>query len=84
MKTYYHDHLAFIKKDAACMTPWKIAQINPNGDVVPLSRCFNIAMGNVKEAGIKEIWNGRKYRQFRRHLKINRAYPFCSRCCAIF
>lgn len=84
MDTYYHDHLSFMKEGAACMTPWKIAQISPNGDVVPLSRCFNIAMGNVKKSAITEIWNNSKYRQFRRHLKTNGAYPFCSRCCAIF
>lgn len=83
MKAWYHNHLAFLKSGAACMTPWRIAQINPNGDVVPLSRCFNKAMGNVKESNIVEIWNGESYRQFRLHLKGQGAYPFCSRCCAI-
>jgi len=82
VKTYYKT-TEFLFRNK-CFTPWRNAQILSNGDVIPLSRCFHIVMGNIHERNFKEIWNGAVARNFRKELRKIGATPACSRCCAIY
>ena len=56
-------------------------KIKPDGDVYPC--CVGpeeLKMGNVKEQTVDEIWNGERYRAFRRRM-FNRDYPdACAGC----
>ncbi len=70
-----------------CEHPWTSMSILQNGDVVPCPLEYNgeNVMGNVHNNSIKEIWNGQKYRTFRKmHIKGN--FPrdhFCVSQCDI-
>ena len=77
---YYETPTRFIKSDR-CFRPWAGVYIQPNGDVSP---CLNYVAGNVKERPLPEIWNGERFRRFRRLLRQHKAFPACPRCCGLF
>lgn len=64
-----------------CFYPWKSMRVNAWGDVYPCS--IDVHLGNIKEQGILNIWNGKKYREFRRILKNNGLFPQCAKCCVL-
>jgi MoaA/NifB/PqqE/SkfB family radical SAM enzyme len=80
----YYKHPEKFVTPKRCIVPWKNAQIQANGDCIPNTRCFNIVLGNINKNPFKEIWNGEKYKRFRKQLKLFGAFPACSRCCGIF
>ncbi len=81
---YYKNPLKFVSGHDRCTVPWRVSQIKANGDVIPLTRCFNVVMGNAIEQNFKKIWNNEKYRAFRALLLKKKALPACSRCCGVF
>ena len=48
-----------------CYIAWHHTRIRANCNVVPCQRC-DLTMGNLKEISFNEIWNGSKYREFRK------------------
>ncbi len=64
-----------------CLFMWRGLFVRPNGDAYP---CESISykMGNVFEDGFSKVWNGPKYREFRRVLKKG-LLPACARCCKL-
>jgi hypothetical protein len=82
IEIYYKNPERFISA-ANCEIPWFNAQILANGDVLPSSRCFHIIMGNIKENSFMGVWNGKKFRDFRKFLIKRHVTPACSRCCGI-
>ena len=48
-----------------CYIGWVDIRIRTNGDVLPCDTCPWL-MGNVHRGGLREIWNGPAYREFRR------------------
>jgi MoaA/NifB/PqqE/SkfB family radical SAM enzyme len=82
IKQYFYDELRFLKKHTRCLLPYKSAYVDMNGDVRPHTRCFDIVMGNINKESFKEIWNGKKYREFRAKIR-KRAFPACARCCGV-
>ena len=83
IRIYYQKPEIFIAGDR-CLTPWKVSQILANGDVVTMTRCFDVVLGNIYENSFREIWNGEKSRAWRKTLRKYKAFPTCSRCCGIF
>jgi MoaA/NifB/PqqE/SkfB family radical SAM enzyme len=67
---------AFNPKKWYCDYPSRILRVDPYGNVVP---CFNIKMGNIRDSSIKEIWNSKKFNDFRKHLKEG-LFPECAMC----
>jgi radical SAM protein with 4Fe4S-binding SPASM domain len=68
-----------------CLYPWARIIVSPYGEVfpcIPLSM-VSAEMGNIKEESIEKIWNGEKYREFRKKLRKNRLLPICSKCCTV-
>lgn len=66
-----------------CLWIWHSALITWNGDVVPCCRDAHghHVMGNVLREPLKAIWNGEKYRAFRRKiLTQQRGIDICSLC----
>ena len=58
-------------------------KIEPDGRVFPCCRAPNeLEMGNVKEQEFEQIWNGDKYRGFRRRMHA-RDYPEVCRTCDV-
>ncbi|MBI4506600.1 MAG: SPASM domain-containing protein, partial [Chloroflexi bacterium] len=82
LETYYRDHLAVVRSKR-CAVPWQSAQILADGDVVPISRCFNIPLGNIYDSSFADIWRGEKMALFRRELRDAGLFPACTRCCGV-
>jgi len=77
---YYEKPEKFLNMHVASC-PWINAHVSPNGDV---SLCGDIVFGNIKEDNINDIWNNKKFRDFRQKIKKNKAFPICARCCGFF
>lgn len=56
-------------------------KIEPNGDVFPCCRGpKELLMGNTKEQSVEEIWNGERYREFRRRMNAGDYAEVCRTC----
>ena len=62
----------------ACSLPWSRLSISPHGDVYP---CLSYLAGNVRKESLAQIWNGPRFREFRRCLERKRLSDFCIGCC---
>ena len=70
-KWYYHNgqssnnYSHYIKQ--YCEFPWTSLSIMSDGSVVPCTQDYDaeMNMGNIKEQSLYEIWNGKKYSDFR-------------------
>ena len=79
---------------SVCKWPWAGMAVNPNGSVSP---CCSVEeerddFGNVFKQGFSSLWNGRLYRDSRRHVKrfvkrrigvVPESEHVCRRCTAI-
>jgi len=81
IKIYYKTPKKFIKR--GCSQAWSRTDIMPNGDVVACSDFPDYVCGNIKNDSFKDIWYGKKYREFREFI-IEVDLPICSRCCNMF
>jgi Fe-coproporphyrin III synthase len=57
---------------------WTRMKVWPDGKVKP---CRDWAAGDIGRQDAMEVWNGLKYRQFRRLLAAEKVFPICARCC---
>ena len=73
-----HYRKIFNPKDWVCRVPWYYMNISPYGDVYP---CLNYRIGNIREKKIRDLWNNKRYRDFRRTLKDRGVFPVCDGCC---
>ncbi len=53
------------------------AFVDPRGRLYP---CLTLDMGNVFEQPFEDVWNGRRFRTFRRLLRREERLPLCERC----
>ena len=66
-----------------CSMASNYMKIEPNGAVFPCCRGpRELQMGNVNEQSVEQIWNGDKYREFRRRM-FARDYPEVCRTCDV-
>lgn len=63
-----------------CNVVWSTMHIGPYGDVFP---CYSYNMGNIRKNKLMEIWNGEKYRKFRKQLQQAGVWRGCIGCCMI-
>jgi MoaA/NifB/PqqE/SkfB family radical SAM enzyme len=83
LQTYYHEPGRFMG-GTPCMSTWFIAQVNADGEVIPYTRCYHVAMGNINEKPFMEIWNGEAAQAWRRDLRANGRFPACTRCDLVY
>lgn len=83
LEIFYRQPEAFIKT-TKCQVPWVAVQVLANGNLVPLSRCYNFDLGNINENSFLELWNGPKMKELRKNLQKYGSFPACSRCCGLF
>jgi MoaA/NifB/PqqE/SkfB family radical SAM enzyme len=67
-------------RDTLCYAGWFFTRIRVDGMVVPCGAC-STPMGNVRDAGFGEIWNGPEYRAFRRQASSPGGLASLSRRC---
>jgi MoaA/NifB/PqqE/SkfB family radical SAM enzyme len=53
------------------------AFVDPRGRLYP---CLTLDMGNVFEEGFATVWNGARFRAFRRLIRREQRLPLCHRC----
>ncbi len=73
---YYENR--FSLKGYTCYFPWHGLGVSARGDVLV---CPYIKIGNLREGGLRELFNNQKAREFRRRLKRHRIFPGCLGCC---
>jgi MoaA/NifB/PqqE/SkfB family radical SAM enzyme len=61
----------------ACTLISNYAFVDPRGRLYP---CLTLDMGNVFTHPFEEVWNGAKFRAFRRLLRREQRLPLCERC----
>ncbi len=61
----------------ACTLISNYAFVDPRGRLYP---CLTLDMGNVFDEPFENVWNGRKFRAFRRLLRREQRLPLCERC----
>jgi radical SAM protein with 4Fe4S-binding SPASM domain len=61
-----------------CLLPWSRMSISPHGDVYP---CLSYRVGNVRNETLSQIWNGGRFRAFRKSLDREKLSGFCLTCC---
>lgn len=63
-----------------CFMPWFYLEVLPNGDVIPCNHAgTEMVMGNVLTQTFRNIWNGKKYVEFRKHCKPP-SFTMCHNC----
>ena len=84
IETYYTDPTNFLGWKE-CLTPWVEANIMPNGDVVNCRDFPDIIMGNITQEKLLDIYNNKRFKEFRRVLATQPqgVFPLCSRCCGL-
>ncbi|HEX2279679.1 MAG: radical SAM protein [Candidatus Tectomicrobia bacterium] len=72
---------------ARCMRPWTVMYITANGSVFPCciapfsaENLPSITLGNAFDEPLAAIWNGERYRQFRRALLSDEPHQCCRGC----
>ena len=67
-----------------CFVPWLETEILPNGDVTPCSDRPDLIVGNIRKERFLDVWNNESYRSFRRAMREDGLFPYCSRCCGLW
>ncbi len=64
-----------------CEFPWTSLTVMANGDVVPCTQDYDaeLSFGNIKDMSLEDIWNGEKYKEFRR-MHITGTFPAGHKC----
>jgi MoaA/NifB/PqqE/SkfB family radical SAM enzyme len=74
---WYREPERFIKYNST-RCAWTRMKVWPDGGVKP---CREWGAGNVGQNHAMEVWNGEKFREFRRLLATHGTLPICARCC---
>ncbi len=81
LKDYNNKNLKY--KTESCFAPWYNTYITWEGDVVPCCYFYDkqVSFGNVLVEDFKNIWNNKKYRNFRKNMvKKGRKHLICQTC----
>lgn len=77
MMEFYRDPNFKRQTARACTLISNYAFVDPRGRLYP---CLTLDMGNVFEDPFEQVWNGTKFRAFRRLLRREQRLPLCERC----
>lgn len=77
MMEFYRDPEFKRQTARSCTLISNYAFVDPRGRLYP---CLTLDMGNVFERPFEEVWNGTKFRAFRRLLRREQRLPLCERC----
>jgi MoaA/NifB/PqqE/SkfB family radical SAM enzyme len=79
----YYNNPTKLFGDIFCPTPYVFAQLQPNGDIATCGSQPDYIAGNILENKFMDIWNGEKYRLFRKTIK-QKLFPSCPRCWGLY
>jgi radical SAM protein with 4Fe4S-binding SPASM domain len=81
IRRYYADH-TWDCGYPTCESIYFIAEISPDGRVTPCRDYQDYCCGNINESSFYDIWNGEKFKNFRREMTKG-LMPVCTRCCGL-
>jgi radical SAM protein with 4Fe4S-binding SPASM domain len=81
IRRYYSDH-AWNCGYPDCESIYFIAEISPDGRVTPCRDYQDFTAGNINTQSFYDIWNGEKFKTFRKEMKKG-LMPVCTRCCGL-
>ena len=81
IRRYYGDH-SWHCGYPECESIYFIAEISPDGRVTPCRDYQDYSAGNINEQSFYDIWNGEKFKKFRKEMKKG-LMPVCTRCCGL-
>ncbi|KMQ52899.1 AstB/chuR/nirj-related protein [Chitinispirillum alkaliphilum] len=81
IRKYYADH-SWHCGYPNCESIYFAAEISPDGRMTPCRDYQDYTAGNINEQTFYDIWNGEKYKKFRREMKKG-LMPVCTRCCGL-
>lgn len=64
----------------ACCTPWIWVEVHPDGGVYFCDDFHDIAVGNIVDQRLSDIWNDEKARTYRLNLLKQGRFPGCITC----
>jgi len=79
-----YQYMSYNQKEY-CVYPWRSLVISPYGLVYPCIPFSFIGceVGNLRKETLKNIINNKRFRDFRKKLKVYKKFPLCSKCCMI-
>jgi MoaA/NifB/PqqE/SkfB family radical SAM enzyme len=77
MMEFYRDPEFKRQTARSCTLISNYAFVDPRGRLYP---CLTLDMGNVFKDSFESVWNGTKFRAFRRLLRREQRLPLCERC----
>jgi len=85
LEIFYRRPMRFLDDHGKCKAVWSVGQILADGSLTGSTRCFDtVRLGNIQDQPFTVLWNGRRFREFRRYLrKAGGSFPACSRCCGL-
>ena len=81
IRRYYGDHTWHCGYPE-CESIYFIAEISPDGRVTPCRDYQDYSAGNINEQSFYDIWNGEKFKTFRKEMQKG-LMPVCTRCCGL-
>jgi radical SAM protein with 4Fe4S-binding SPASM domain len=81
IRRYYTDH-SWHCGYPNCESIYFISEISPDGRVTPCRDYQDYSCGNINEQSFYDIWNGEKFKLFRKEMKKG-LMPVCTRCCGL-
>lgn len=84
LEPYYHT-ARVMQGFKSCDILWRNIQIMPNGDALPVQRCFVKPLGNLRKKTALEIWNDKPWQDLRGAIvRHGGAFPACTRCSGLW
>ncbi len=80
MATWYTDPIRLLP-DRRIKCPWVMANVFHDGTV---RMCDDVILGDLREAGFWEIWNGERMVEFRKTARECKTFPICATCCSLY
>jgi radical SAM protein with 4Fe4S-binding SPASM domain len=77
------DWAAMADHHSRCAVPWTYAEISARGDVNTCHSFYDIAVGNIYEQSLLEIWRGERLRHLRDYLR-EQLFSICTACCRYY
>lgn len=78
---YYDDH-TWDCGYPDCESIYHVAEISPDGRITPCRDYQDYTTGNINEQSFYSVWNGEKFKNFRREMTKG-LMPVCTRCCGL-
>lgn len=82
IKYFYHKPNINVCRDE-CKVMDNCLEINSDGSVCIMARCYNLDLGNIQTQSLKDIFYSDNMYEFIGELEKNGLYEACYRCCGI-